>query len=421
MSAGVPLDTDRPAASDPSNGDLPPIYLAINRFLTGSANNDLALTPNSNAWEDQGFDLDGVCTNSSTCFDPADPSMMTLINDPGCLNAQVVPYDGHLCRDNALGKSFGIAAMTSQIGQWFGFTEQDTNCELLRGGTSVIFKVSGYNGQLNDTRVRVDMYASLGLVNLPSWKCRLTIDTPLDPTWPGGAPWMSVDPWIVDSRSIELNATDAGSDLPNAIVNDTGAYVRNGWLVTHLLPDGAAFWFDGERTSVGINALPGTFPGFVSHMYRSVLAGRLAKGPDGYWGITSGTLAWVEPANDIIQAFRNMGFCENMCQGYNQLKNYLNVSVDSVITAQPDQALPNVPCDSLSAGWVFTARQAAVSPADIRTSTLPFDCPEPVSMKAPRQGAGCNCEAGLGCPPEDASTPMDAGPPDSGSTDAGGN
>jgi hypothetical protein len=421
MSAGVPLASDRPAVSDPGPA-ISPIYVAISRFRVGSANNDPALTQNLNAWADIGFDLDGVCTNSATCVDPSDPSGMTFFNDPGCQNNILIPYDGNLCRDNALGKSFGIAAKTSQVGQWFGFTEQDFNCELLRGSMGVIFKISEYNGQLNDAQVRVDMYNNIGLVNLPSWKCRQTIDTPLDPSWSGGAPWMSSDPWIIDSRSISLAATDAGNDLPEAKTNDTGAYVRNGWLVAHLLPDGAAFWFDAERTSVGINAPPGSFPGFQSHMYRSVLAARIAKGPDGYWGLTNGTLAWVEPATDILQAFRDMGFCENMCQGYQQLKNYLNVNLDSIITAPFDQALPNTPCDSLSAGWAFEARQATVSPAYIQPSTLPYDCPEPLSMLAPRQGAGCNCEAGLGCPPDDASTEsgvVDAAAPDSGSADTG--
>jgi hypothetical protein len=409
MSAGVPLKSDRPSRSDPSNGDLPPIYLAISRFREGSANNDMAATTNYNAWEDIGFDTDGVCTNSATCADPSDPSGQTFINDPGCQNSQVVPYDGNLCRDNALGRSFGIAAQ-NQIGEWFGFTEQDIDCELLRGAISIIFKISGYNGQLNDTSVRVDMYQSLGLVHLPQYVCRQTIDSPLDPNWDKFAPWLSTDPWIVDSRSIDLAATDAGSDLPNASINDTGGYVRNGWLVMHLLPDGAPFWFDAERTSVGINAQPGQFPGFMSHMYRSVFAGRLAKGPDGFWTITNGTIAWAEPANDIMQGFRNMGFCENMCQGYNQLKNYLNLYLDTVITAPDETALPSTPCDSLSGGFGIEMRQCAASPADMRPSTLPVDCPQPLSSLAPRQG--CNCDGG--CLGGEAGTGMDAG------VDAGG-
>jgi len=185
-------------------------------------------------------------------------------------------------------------------------------------------------------------------------------------------------------------------------VNDTGAYVRNGLLVTHLLPDGAYFWFDAERTSVGINAPPASYPGFRSVMYRSVLAARLAKSQDGFWGLTSGTLGWVEPAQDVMQAFRNLGFCENMCQGYQQLKNWLDVNLDSITTAQPDQALPNAACDSLSAGWAFEARQATVNPSYMQPSTPPVDCPNPLSALAPRQGAGCQCEAGLGCPPDDA-------------------
>ena len=428
MSAGVPLATDLPDRSDPGS-DLPPIYVAIDRFLTGSANNDLTLTQNSNAWEDQGFDIDDVCTNSATCPDTTDPSGQTLIDDPGCVNAQVVPYDGNLCRDNALGKSFGIAAQVSEVGQWFGFTEQDINCELLRGGFSVIFKISGYNGQLNDRDVQVDMYNSMGLVNLPSWKCRLTIDTPLDPNWPTSAPWMSTDPWLIDSNSFDISTknTDAGvNDLPEGAVRDYAAFVRNGWLIVHLAPDNSLFWFDAERSSVGINATPGTFPGFRSFMHRNVIAARISKDQYGYWNLTNGTISWVNTPGDVVKGFREIGFCENMCQGYNQLINYLTNSVDTVTTGQPNMALPTTPCDGLSGGFAFLARQATISPKYVQASAQPMDCPEPLSMYAPRQGAGCNCEAGLGCPPDDggndagADAHSDASTPDGGSTDGAG-
>jgi len=212
LTAGLPKESDRPAASDPGP-DLPPIYLAMSRLREGSTGNDPALTPDFNAWKDIGFDMDGVCTNSATCQDPVTQRPIT---ETACQNSAILPYDGDLCRDNVVGKLYAIGSTAPDLSNYFGFTEQDHNCELYRGGFGIIFKISGYNGQLNDTQVRLDMYTSLGLVTPPAWTCRASADSPLNPQWYTQAPWLSVDPWTVASESISLAAAPAGPDLPDS-------------------------------------------------------------------------------------------------------------------------------------------------------------------------------------------------------------
>ncbi|HEX3598330.1 MAG TPA: hypothetical protein VHU80_24650, partial [Polyangiaceae bacterium] len=157
QSEGAPNpSTDRPRKSDPGNS-ISPIYLAMNRLLLGSVKetpnpmnpSNPVLGPDANAWTNIGFDIDHKCTNSSTCA-INDTSYVLEKECTSGMGTSAIPSDGNNCIDNSIGRLFNLAANAPSVGDWFGMTEYDFNCELWRGGFTIIYKISNYNGQYND-------------------------------------------------------------------------------------------------------------------------------------------------------------------------------------------------------------------------------------------------------------------------------
>jgi hypothetical protein len=297
-SAGVPARIDRPAFSDPGS-DLPPIYLALSRLRAGTTKDDPPLTPDDFAWQDVGFDFDKRCTRSATC----EVDQMQ-VSELSCANSNLTPFDGNQCRDNELGKLLKVASLTPTVGEYFGLTERDWNCELHRGGFTIMFKISRYNGRNNDQDVRLDMYTSTGLQRTPNWTCRATIDAQLATDWHTRAPWISTDTWKIAQRSIDLAAPDPAD--PNEVRNsksaDPAAYVRGGYLYAEL-PDSAEFWLNGENTAIS---------GTRQIMHRAILVGQLIRGQDDLWTIDNGILEFVTTPGEQLQSFQEVGFCDNI-------------------------------------------------------------------------------------------------------------
>jgi hypothetical protein len=379
-SAGVPTSADRPEFSDPG-GPLPPIYLATSRMRFGSANDDDALTANDKAWLDIGLDLDTSCTNSPTCSGTDGG----LINETACKNDLVVPFDGKNCRDNQIGKLYPVAALSPFVGPLFGVTEPNWNCALHRGEFAVFLKLSDYNGQPNDDSVRVDVYTSIGLQTLQSWSCTSGPGGTVPPNWFNQAPWLSNAHWKIASRSISLTAPDAGSDLPDSKFADPAAFVRNGYLFTSL-PPGTEFWLDGERAHI---------PGFRLILHRTILISKLEKQLDGTWSLLEGTVAGVVLPNEILSSFRELGFCQNMCSAYDNVVLYLNTNQDAL--SNTTAKLPQTPCNSLTIGIAFEARQATATVNDIEDVDPPVDCPKPKHPSAPQHGCICPGPTGGPC------------------------
>jgi hypothetical protein len=385
-SAGVPARSDRPAESDPG-ADLPPIYLALSRLRAGTTKDDGPLTPDDNAWQDIGFDLDKLCTRSATC----EVDQMQ-INERSCANSNLTPFDGNQCRDNEIGKLLKVASTSPSVGEFFGLTERDWGCELHRGGFTILFKISGYNGRANDRDVRFDMYTSTGLQNVPTWTCRAAIDAPLASDWHNRASWISTDPWKIAQRSIDLAAPNPAdpNELKNAIAADVAAFVRDGYLYAEL-PDGAEFWLNGENTAV---------PGTRQTMHRAIFVGQLVRGQDDLWTVDHGLLEFVTSPGELLQSFQEIGYCENMCEAFFQVKNYLNTHQDTLTGTS--ETLPNTPCNGLSIAFDLKARQATALAKDVVPVQAPVQCPQPRHPAAPRQGTQC-----------------DAGPSTDGAVDSG--
>src|SRR5262245_25573323 len=223
--AGRPLADQRPGVQDSSG--VADIYLGFTQIRLGATRSDG--TRAEDAWEELGFDLDGLCTNSGSC----DGSSTTACKSPG----PATPYDGQLCRDNTFGRLQPVIANLRALGDDFGLSEDAFNCELWRGGYNMLVRISGYNGTPDDPYVRVDYYLSPGLEESVSWKC------PADNFRTKYPRWRSARTWAVDEAGLTGPIAKPGS-LPDSKFADAEAYVKNNYLVARV-PDGTPQGFMG--------------------------------------------------------------------------------------------------------------------------------------------------------------------------------
>jgi hypothetical protein len=385
LSAGVPKASDRPSASGGTS--LPPIQLATSRMRFGSADDDKPLTGNPAAWQEIGFDIDESCTASETCTADGEP-----IVEHACKNSLLIPFDGKQCRDNQIGNLFPVAALSPIVGPLFGVTEPNWNCALHRGELTLFLKVSDYDGQPNDSSVRVDLYTSTGLQALPNWTCTSGPEGSVAPDWFNQAPWLHIEHWKIAQRSIALNAQNPPPELPDSKYADVAGFVRDGWLFAQF-PAATELWLNGER---------GHVPGFRLQLHRAVMVGKLGKAQNGTWTLTQGTFGAVVLPSEILGSFREIAFCENMCDAYDSVVQYLNTHQDAL--SGTSEKLPDTPCNALSIGIAFEARQATATAADVEEVDPPVDCPPPKHPLVPQHGCVCPATGGGPCMPPDAGT-----------------
>ena len=220
----------RPTGGDPTTrvGD---IYLGYTDLRLGSTNREGVKA--DDAWQDFGFDLDGLCTNSSTC---------NGVEMLGCKSGgPSIPYDGLLCRDNTFARLQPVIAAVPELGERFGLGEEAFNCELWRGGWNEIVRISGYSGMPDDPRVRVDFYSSPGVQREPVWKCPEEDYKDKYPRWLSSTAWGITDATLT-------GPIGAPGTLPDSKFADANAYVRNGYLVAQK-PDDGEQGFLGNGTS----------------------------------------------------------------------------------------------------------------------------------------------------------------------------
>jgi len=224
------------------------------------------------------------------------------------------------------------------------------------------------------------MYTSTGLQNLPNWTCRATIDAPLATDWFNRATWLPTDQWKIAQRSIDLAAPDPAdpNELKNSKAADPVAYVRGGYLYAEL-PDGAEFWLNGENTAV---------PGTRQITHRAIVVGQLIRGQDDLWTVDNGILEFVTSPGEMLQSFQEIGYCDNMCEAFFQLRNYLNTHQDTLTGTS--EHLPTTACNGLSIAFDWEARQATAMARDIVPVQDPMSCPPPRHPLAPRQGTQCD-------------------------------
>jgi cysteine-rich repeat protein len=345
-SAGVPKEADRPTAQD-GDTSLQNLYFGWNRIWIGET--DLEGTASIDAWQSFGFDLDGTCTNSSTCPD--------VQNVQACKpGSDQIPFDGALCRDNTFASLQPVAAAVPEIGERFGISEAEFNCNLWRGNYTVVTRLSGYNGRPNDSDVRVDVYISPGSERQQPWQCP-TEDFARYPSW-RLAEKFKIDP--------ETFTSEAGQDgeLPESSVFDAHGFVRDGYLVFKL-PDGSVVRLAGDGTR---------YRGFALKTYQGVYTSRLERAQDGRWHMRDGMVAGRVLGEDLIASFRQIGLCKGVgLDGfYDSVVEYIEQNSDVLSDGSND---PERACDAMSFGIGFEAAQ--LTPGATTNATPLVECCEP--------------------------------------------
>jgi hypothetical protein len=323
-----------------------PHYFAVRDMALGSL--DRAGEPTDLAWQTLGFDLDGVCTNSDTCGDEIDVVPCTSVGTG-------IPNDGKECRDNTFGRLEDEAVALEGIGKTIGLSNDGFNCSLCGGVYNFVIKLSEWNGQPDDSNVRVDFYPSPGIENPPSWKC--DINAPVG-EWKSNGCWTRSDKWTIQEDSY-TGTLQAGAELPPAKLNDPSAYVRQGYIVGQL-PSDALLWFPGDKATVRAYPLK---------IQAGIFAGKLVQ-QDGAWHIADGTIAGRSKGEDLVEAFELLGFCQGH-QYYGTMKLYVNNYLDILASGAVSETAT---CDALSVGIGFTADEASFSTTPAAVVPLP-GCP----------------------------------------------
>ncbi len=362
FTAGVPTEADRPPPQ--GDKDIGPIVMAIQSMRLGSLNEQLQIDPN--AWQDIGFDIDQSCTASETCDlgDDLPPQSCRA-------GASQLPRDGRNCRDNTFGRLEHAAALVPELAKKYGLSDDAFNCALCVGHYNFLIKLTGYNGEPEDDRLRVDLYPSPGLEKPLPWDCRQP-DWRQKPCFTPDMPWTVLEDSLTEKRP--------GPDLPPSTMFDDNAYAHEGYLVMHL-PNDALFWFPGY------NGLVVAFP---LRIQQGVVAGKIVRGPDGVFRIEDGMIAGRVKANDMVGAFRLIGLCETTDSNYDLMKTFIDSNLDVITDGRKDE---NVPCDGMSLGIAFTAQQARAG--KLETVAPLVECVQPETKLNPRDaGAEASPDGG---------------------------
>jgi len=348
--AGMPRPSSRPPTTDDDNQTAnggAPIYLGFTQLRLGSTDREGNAT--EDAWQDFGFDLDGVCTNSSTC-----PN----VSAQTCRAASpAVPFDGQLCRDNTFARLQPVVAAVPELGNRFGLSEDVFNCALWRGSYNMLVGLRGYNGQADDSQVQVDYYRSTGLEEPRPWKC------PVQDFRNDYPRWRTSLKWRIDSGALTDAITTPGI-LPDSKFADPNAYVKDGYLVAQM-PDGIEQGFTGDASP---------YRGFLFKAQKGLFVGRLTLMQDGTWAIRDGLTAGRIRKNDLVQAFREIGFCEDgdFASFYTSMLGYVNENADLLASGDND---PNSDCDAMSYALGFEAAQ--LTPGAEETLPSRIECCPP--------------------------------------------
>jgi hypothetical protein len=273
-----------------------------------------------------GLDLDRFCScqgEAPSCIAPAMQQPSASCDGP----------DGRDAASIALFELLGGVLNKPDMGEFYsGFAQ--------KGVWSVLFRVSGYNGEPNDDQVRLDWYVSGGFGALPLWD--------------------GSDAWPISSKSL----LEGSMNLQEPRYFDPLAYVSDGKLVASL-PEGAVV-LGGGLTNIELRLTTGT------------LTGRLEKVGDGSYRLMDGLVAMRIKLADVfamISSFRNeegIAFCTDDPLWGQAIKRNICLAAD--IQAGP--AEPNKPCNAVSFSMGFDAYPAQLG------SVIP----------APALAGGCTSE-----------------------------
>ena len=200
-----------------------------------------------------------------------------------------------------------------------GLSEEVINCGIWNGAYNIIAKISGYNGTDNDESVRIDFYASPGLEMDTGWECPLADFESVYPRWRVSSPWLVAlddlaEPFV------------APGELPNSKYADAAAFVANGYFVARL-PDGAPLNLAGDNFA---------FPGFNLRIQKGLWTGRIEKAQDGTWLVKDGLSVGRVLKPDLVNSFKEIGFCEDQGIFFDTLNTYVDENADVLADGSTD-------------------------------------------------------------------------------------
>jgi hypothetical protein len=304
---------DRPAADDPSPGDVAPFYLAV-RTLDFGVREDGGPPPLL------GFDLDNFCT----CNPDPESCKVTVDAAPHC------DLEGGV--DNA-----GLV-LVRQFSAFPGFFQQSyINNRINQGYYGAVIRIERYNGKANDTQVQVSYFPSNGTSGIE-------VNFPTAPSWDGN------DRWTIDPASINGGVIPDGGD-PSPKYIDQSAYVSNYTAVANLsfpIAIGA---------SAGDNTLTVDLVGAV------VMAKLVPEGPS--FRVEEGMIAGRWATTKMLTALQVLhdpfNIQDRLCGTngtYQLIKDKICRSADIATNVLEDGK--NAPCGALTVGVAFTAWPAKV-------------------------------------------------------------
>lgn len=354
----VSIPSDKSSPPHQPGADVPDIYLGMTKVYLGESAPPNTLpaagsgepTAPEQPYQFFGLDVDRLCTNAVSCSSAPK-------NTVGCTTPSGTPADGQGCRDNAFAKI--EPKLADALGVAYGVDQNDFDCELYRGGFNILFRISHYDGKLDDDRVRVDLYMSPGLATVPPWKCTG------DVSWKGQVPWLTTDPWLVDQAGL-AGAVGKSGTLPAAMsVYDPTAYVKEGYLVAHI-PNGEQLRFIGDQTAHN---------GFALILQGGLITGRLYKNQDSLWAMRDALITGRIRRTDLEESIDDVGFCDSgtvppvQPVSTAQYQNVMGLLDDNRDVLANGVNSKSATCDALSVGIGFEAVEVTPGAA-VTVSTL---------------------------------------------------
>ena len=300
-----------PRPTSPDGPDVAPVIGVAKRILLSTPNGEVPV----------GYDLDDVCTT--------DKASETCTGD----KPHVDPPGGI---DNNAGDLFNLVKTKTDV-------EQRINDGIDLGKTTLLFRLSNYNGTPNDPNIVFSVYASPGL---------------LDGSGQSVAPkFVESEAWALDSSQF----TQLSPDLPTTT---TTGYVSGGVVVAFL-----------ASTSIGLSS------SFAASLKSTVLTANLdLTGPKPL--MKDGIIAGRWPASDLLKVIarqRTSDAGKALCDdpiNYAVAKAVICADLDIMVDRIADRS--GLACNATSASIRFVAAPASLgqkraTPPDEPCPTFPSD------------------------------------------------
>lgn len=303
-----------------AGGDVGDLVFAMNQVSMGTHSYDDA---GRQLYESIGFDLDDTCTGEGQGPSCSEPSWATKPHKDGVEGI-----------DNAFGQmEWGLQNPDPII---FG-----------AGPNYMVLRVRGYSGAPNDERVEVAWYCAYGLAS---------VEADAGPNWDGQ------DRWTIDPQVLAPPADGEAPSLEAPLYVDPHAYVSGGVLVARF------------------DEAPGNYsnlaPSLLIPLHGVVLQGSLRRVDTGTWELDDGIVGARMAMSSFLEAYAwtSVGpFPEPPpnCKFPATEPAFIQLNCSYADIAY-DGGSPETPCDALSVGLAFQAKQALLGEVGGPPPSLPL-------------------------------------------------